>query len=196
MPRKKSIKGSADWFIQCAEEIDTFLSTVSVGQSAEHVSWLYGYAIIKLYRAFETFVLDCLIGAINNDTGTLSAKAGIPFPKHLTDEVCEYIITGQGYFDFKGRDGLIKTIKGYVADDHYLLGSIKQQTYKEALEQLTALRNYAAHESFKSKKAALDAIGVERIGSAGSWLKRQNRYFRISEKLKELAAEIKGHAPY
>lgn len=196
MPRKKSIKGSADWFVQRAAEIDDFLSAVSEGQSAEHVSWLHGYAIIKLYRIFESFILDCLIGAINNDTGTLSAKAGIPFPKHLTDEVCEYIITGQGYFDFKGRDGLIKTVKGYVPDNHYLLSTIKQQKYKEALEQLSALRNYAAHESFKSKKAALDAIGAERIGTAGSWLKRQGRYSRIADKLKELATEVKGHAPY
>ncbi|MGN6520079.1 MAG: hypothetical protein ACTHK2_11710 [Dokdonella sp.] len=195
MPRKKSIKGSADWFAQCAGEIDTFLSAVSERQSAEHVSWLHGYAIIKLYRTFESFVLDCLIGAINNDTGTLSAKAGIAFPKHLTDEVCEYIIIGQGYFDFKGRDGLIKTIKGYVQDDHYLK-TVKQKRYKEALEQLTALRNYAAHESFKSKKAALDAIGAKRIGAAGSWLKRKNRYSRISEKLKEIAAEVRSHAPY
>ncbi len=196
MSRKKSIKGSANKFIQCAGEVDGFLSSVSAGQSEEHVSWLHGYAIIKLYRTFESFVLDCLIGAINNDTDTLSSKAGIAFPKHLTDEVCEYIITGQGYFDFKGRDGLIKTVKGYVPDDHYILTTIKQQKYKDAIEQLTALRNYAAHESFKSKKAALDAIGAERIGTAGSWLKRQGRYSRIAERLKELAAEVNSHAPY
>lgn len=196
MPRKKSIKGSAGWFISCADEIETFLDTVSQGQTAEHISWLHNYAAIKLYRTFESFVLDCLIGAINNDTATLTDKSGITFPKHLTDEVCEYIITGQGYFDFKGRDGLIQAIKRYVPDSHYLLVTVKQQKYKEALEHLCALRNYAAHESFKSKKAALDALGASKIGTTGSWLKRQGRYSWLSGKLKDLAAEVQALAPY
>ena len=30
-------------------------------------------------------------------------------------------MTGRGYFDFKGRDGLIKTLKQYLPDDHYLV---------------------------------------------------------------------------
>lgn len=196
MARKKSIKGCADWLVSCAEEIEAFLGAVSPNQSAEHVTWLHNYAVIKLYRTFETFILNCLIGAINNDTSALSNKAGIPFPKHLTDEVCEYIITGQGYFDFKGRSGLIGTIKHYVSDDHYLAVVVKNQKYKDALEQLCALRNYAAHESHKSKKAALDVIGGERIGSAGAWLKRQRRYAWLSGKVKELAAEVKERAPY
>lgn len=196
MPRKKSIKGSASWFVSCADEIEAFLTIVTPNQTKEHVSWLHNYAVIKLYRTFESFVLDCLIGAINNDTATLSGKAGISFPKHLTDEVCEYIITGQGYFDFKGRTGLISTIKRYVPDTHYLLVTVKHQKYKEALEHLCALRNYAAHESFKSKKAALDALGASRIGSAGAWLKCQGRYARLSAKLKDLATEVNALAPY
>jgi hypothetical protein len=196
MARKKSIKGCADWLVSRADEIEAFLRAVSPNQSDEHVSWLHSYAVIMLYRTFETFILNCLIGAINNDTSTLSNKAGIPFPKHLTDEVCEYIITGQGYFDFKGRSGLISTIKHYVPETHYLVTVVKHQRYKESLEHLCALRNYAAHESHKSKKAALDAIGGERIGNAGAWLKRQNRYVWLSGKVKELAAEVKLCAPY
>jgi hypothetical protein len=196
MPRKKSIRGSASWFKTCAEEIEGFLDTVSPGQTDEHVSWLHNYAVIKLYRIFESLMLDCLIGAINNDTATLSEKSGIAFPKHLTDEVCEYIITGQGYFDFKGRDGLISIVKRYVPDTHYILTVIKDAKHKKALEYLCALRNFAAHESYKSKKAALDAIGGAKIRSSGAWLKRQDRFKWLSRKLKELADDIHTAAPY
>lgn len=196
MARKKSIRGSANWFKSCADEIEGFLDTVCVGQTDEHVSWLHNYAVIKLYRTFESFMLDCLIGAINNDTAALSSKSGISFPKHLTDEVCEYIITGQGYFDFKGRDGLIGIVKRYVPDTHYVLATVKHSKYKEALEHLCALRNFAAHESYKSKKAALDTIGCTKIRSSGTWLKRQDRFKWLSRKLKELADEIYAAAPY
>lgn len=196
MPRKKSIRGSATWFKTCADEIEGFLDAVSPGQSDEHASWLHNYAVIRLYRTFESFMLDCLIGAINNDTAALSEKSGISFPKHLTDEVCEYIITGQGYFDFKGRDGLISIVKRYVPDTHYILATVKHSKYKEALEHLCALRNFAAHESYKSKKAALDAIGGSKIRSSGAWLKRQERFKWLSRKLKELADDVHAAAPY
>ena len=63
-----------------------------------------------------------LKGAINNDTSTLSQTVNIEFPKSLSDAVCEFIVTGGGYFDFKGRDGLIKTLKDYVPSNHYIVG--------------------------------------------------------------------------
>ncbi len=158
MPRKKSVKLSATDFNAQVDEITAFLAAVSVGQSDEHVTWLHNYAIIRLYKAFEGLMLDVLVGAVNNDTTTLEATTDVKFPKHLTDEVCEFLITGTGYFDFKGRSGLIKTFKSFVPDAHYLVTTIKKAAYKDVLEQLTTLRNFAAHESQVSKRAALAAI--------------------------------------
>jgi hypothetical protein len=90
-----------------------------------------------------------LIGAINNNTVTLATKTGFGFPKHLTDEVCEFLIVGNGYFEFKGRSGLISKLKEYVPDDHYLVKIAKKPKYKDTLDQLYSLRNFAAHESKK-----------------------------------------------
>ena len=141
-------------------------------------------------------MLDCLVGAINNDSSTVSARTGIEFPKHLTDEVCEFLITGSGYFDFKGRDGLIGTLKKYVPDTHYLVTIVKKAKYKDTLNKLSALRNFAAHESPVSKRSALSAIGGKGISSSGAWLKRQNRFAEIADRMKELADEIEISAPY
>ena len=196
MPRKKSIRHCAATFNDAADNIASFLSTVSTAQSDQHISWLHNYSIIKLYREFETLVLDALVGAINNDTETIAATVGIDFPKHLTDEVCQFLIVGTGYFDFRGRAGLIGTFKRFIPDDHYLVTIIKKSTYKGALEQLAALRNFATHESPFSKKAALAAIEGKRIESSGAWLKCEERFEYIRTKLKELALEIKAAAPY
>jgi len=196
MPRKKSVKLSATDFCNQADDINAFLVTVAVGQSDGHVSWLYGYAIIKLYKAFEGLILDALVGAVNNDTSTIAATTDVQFPKHLTDEVCEFLITGTGYFDFKGRSGLIRTLKSFVPDTHYLVAIVRKSAYKDALDRLVALRNFAAHESSSSKRAALEAIGQERISTSGSWLKRQGRFGVISESLRALALEIHNAAPY
>jgi hypothetical protein len=196
MPRKKSVKHSAQDFFIAADEIVTFLTNASNGQSKQNISWLHNYAIIRLYREFESLMLDALVGAINNDTATISAKTGVDFPKHITDEVCEFLITGGGYFDFRGRDGLIKTLKNFVPDAHYLVVAVRRPAYREALERLSALRNFAAHESDQSKRAALKAIDGQRIESSGAWLKCEERFQNIADILKDLATEIENAAPY
>lgn len=168
MPRKKSIKRSANEFIAKAHALENFAGTRISGLTDQEQSWCHDYAIIRLYREFEQMMLAAIVGAINNDSSTISASTGVAFPKHLTDEVCEYLVLGDGYFAFKGRDGLIKLLKKYVPDDHYLVTIVKKSRYKGTLEKLTALRNFAAHESYQAKRAALKATGQERMGSAGS----------------------------
>jgi hypothetical protein len=195
MARKKSIKASAKGFKDRADDAVAFLAaTDNLGD--EHISWCHDYAVIRLYRAFEDLVLECLVGALNNDTATISQRTGYNFPQHLTDEICEYLVVGTGYFDFRGRDGLISELKNFLPDQHYVVDSIKKQKYKAAIEQLCALRNLAAHNSDKAKRAALSALGQERLSSPGAWLKRQGRFGEIVNKLKELADEIHAAAPY
>lgn len=195
MPKKKSIKGSANEFKAETDKILVFL-IASAGLGDEHVSWCHDLAIIRLYRAFESLMLDTLVGALNNDTSTLSTRTGFSFPKHLTDEVCRFLVTGRGYFDFKGRDGLIKALKQYLPDDHYLVEVVSKPGYRNSLELLSAARNYAAHESQQSKSAFKKATGQDRVGAAGSWLKRQNRFQTIADRLKAMADEIHAEAPY
>ncbi len=130
MARKREIKKAAKRFI---EEVDILLeynSVVSTGQTDAHKSLILNGAVIQLYRLFEGLMLETLVGAINQDMETFSSKTKVNFPKHLNDEVCEYLVTGGGYFDFKGRDGLIQTIKRHVPDGHYLLTIVKKDQYK------------------------------------------------------------------
>lgn len=195
MPRKKSVKLAAQSFAESVGSIYEFFDGTK-GLQEEFRSWCADYAVIRLYLKFEKLMLSALTGAINNDTDTLSESVGLNFPKHLSQDVCTYLIIGNGYFDFKGRDGLIQTVRKFVPENHYLVGIIKDAQYKDALEQMFSLRNFAAHRSEKSKKAAIKAIGGEKIGSAGSWLRRQDRFKNLCDLLKKLASDIEKKAPY
>lgn len=196
MPRKKSVKTSATDFKAQADQIAAFATDAERKLTDQQGSWAYDYAILRLYREFEALMLDALVGAINNDTATITKSTGVTFPKHLTDEVCEYLIIGNGYFDFKGRDGLIQTLKQYVPADHYLVAAVKKDKYRESLERLSALRNLAAHNSAMAKTRAKKAVQQQRMPDAGSWLKKQDRLNAIIGRLKELADEIAAGAPY
>lgn len=196
MSRKKSVRKAADSFKDEIEKVREFINAVSFTSSPETFqSWTHDFALIRLYRSFQVLMLEALVGAINNDTATLSNRLGITFPKHLTDEVCEYLITGGGYFDFKGYDGLCQTIKEFVPKNHYLLTIIPK--HKDVIQVLSGLRNFAAHDSTRARKAALAAAELERMSDPGSWLKRQSRMeLRILTPLATLADEIRSAAPY
>ena len=196
MPKKKSVKRCAEQFSEDTDYLLKFCAHAEKVFDDGEISLVYDAAVIKLYAAFERMMLGTLVGAINNDTDVLSQKTLVRFPKHLTDEVCEYIITGSGYFDFRGRDGLISELKKFVPANHYLVKAVKEKAYMDSLNRLCALRNFAAHESQASKRAALKSIKQLRINSAGSWLKKQNRLQDMARDLSELAEAIKCDAPY
>ena len=108
----------------------------------------------------------------------------------------QYIICGDEYFDFAGKSGLISTIAKFVPANHWLPTIVKDPAYTDALDKLSALRNFAAHDNAVSKRRARNAIGQDKIHSSGAWLKKQKRLDRICAKLNAMADQIEAAAPY
>ena len=208
--RKKSIKKPARKFREDVDEILEFIErTTRKTKAGGHLSdtdesWCHDLAIVRVYLEFEKFMLNCLVARINIDPTTFSERKNCKFPKDMSAEVCEYLICGDGYFNFKGRDGLIKKIREVVPADHWLTEIVGDKDYTATLDKLSALRNFAAHESAVSKKKALAAIhrkqikhiDKERILSSGAWLKKQDRLDTICADLKTMAQKIEDQAPY
>lgn len=186
--RKNSIQKSAEAFVVEVEYIESFLSRMKeLVEEKWDLTWIYDLAVIRLYRSFEDLIFNTLILCLNRDSATLSERKGITFPRHLSVPVCGYIIMGDGYFDFRGRDGLIKTIGGFAPREHCFLEIVKDSSYKDAIERMVALRNFAAHDSNVSKKNALAAIPGSNLSSSGAWLKVNARFSDLSGPLKTMA---------
>ena len=83
-----------------------------------------------------------------------------------------------------------------MADVSYLVAAVNEPTDAAGLRQLAAARNFAAHESQVSKRAALEAIGATKLAASGAWLKKQSRFDTMAQKLKALSSELHGLAPY
>ena len=196
MPKKKSVQLAAESFQDEVDDIREFLEQAKRAKFDDDLEgWVYDYGIIRLHSAFETLVLEGLVGVINNDSSTLSETTGIGFPPHLTKSVCEYLVVGGGYFDFRGRDGLIRLLRQYVPADSYLLTTVSDAKYRTALVRMTTLRNFAAHRSKRAKAAAIKACSCN-MSSAGAWLRRQGRLEAIMGSLHGLAQELHDNAPY
>ena len=211
--KKKDLQKSVKDFKKSVKEIEDFVKHCQkVGLTDKYVSWSFDLAIIRLYREFENLILNCLVGLINNDSSTFSEHKGFKFPKHMNVKVCEYLVRGDNYFNFSGYSGLIKEIRKFVPSTNHtcdnnnndssndsnngLLGIVKKSEYKDSLNQLIALRNFAAHNSSGSKEAALKYTDRKGMSSSGAWLKRKEpgcpeiRFTKICESLKAMAKEI------
>ena len=181
-------------FIFKVNEIQNYINKCKIvfAEEKKYLSFSYENAIIMLYKAFESFVLRTMISCLNHNHTHFEETYGIKLGKHVNDDVCEFLITKGGFFDFKGRDGLSKMLNNTIGKEHSVAKIFKSNTYKDTITQLCAIRNYAAHNSMQSKHAAMQAYKLERISSAGSCLKQQHRFENIVAQLLLLAADIRA----
>ncbi len=182
-----------DQFNQALHRVISYIDRCNVVFKEEdlYLSYSYENAIMMVYKSFEVFIERLLISCLNHDHSCFEEKYGIALGKHINDDVCEFLITKGGFFDFKGYNGLIKTLSEILGKGHRLIALIKGSDYKTYIEQLCAIRNYAAHNSKQSKISAKKAFGLQLIGTAGSCLKQQNRFPNIVDKLIVLSEEVK-----
>ncbi|MCI4327213.1 MAG: hypothetical protein L3K16_06240 [Thermoplasmata archaeon] len=152
--------------------------------------------MIRLHAAFEQFMLDALVGCINNRPSDLYRVTGARFPAHLRAEVCEFLVTGSRYFDVRNRDHLLEVLKGFLPPQNYLVQVVGKPAYKPGLERLWALRNFAAHRSKRAKRRALIAVSAKKMASAGAWLSKRSRLDDLEDCLRQLATDIHAAAPY
>jgi len=187
-----------DQFISELEKIEGYIDKCKSVFAEEdlYLSYSYENAILMTYKAFEIFVKRIMVSCLNHDHSFFEDKYGIALGKHINDDVCEFLITKGGYFDFRGYGGLVDTLKSVLGSGNQFIVVVKKDPYKVHIDQLCAARNYAAHNSRQSKEAAKKAFGLTSISSAGSCLKKAGRFSSIISGLKSFAGEVKTTALY
>lgn len=192
-----NIAGKVNTFKNSKKEIDDFIDKVWGYKRITNKQkyWCYEYAIIRLYCAFEQLMLDALKGAMNKDPKAFTDRTGVRV-HGLHVNLAEYIIAGDGYFDFKGYSGLVQTLKKYLPAEHWLVVTVSNEDYRASLEQLSAFRNYAAHSGNNAKHIARKVVSQGSITSAGEWLSKhrngKTRYAKIADDLIKLSERIRS----
>ena len=183
-------------FIDRINEIDLYIrrcKDVFVSPSdSKYLEYSYENGIIMLYKAFEYFIMRTIIACLNHDHAFFEKKNKVRFGKHINIDVCEFLLTNGGYFDFAGRDGMSKVLAQTIGKEHNIAKVFKKNDYKDTIIQLCALRNYAAHNSNQSKSAAMKSLALSnRIATPGKCLQQNRRFQKIMEGLRLLANDVK-----
>ena len=191
-----NIQNVCDEFTENINEVERYINkckTVFV-EDKDYLYYSYENAVILLYKSLEKFILRTMISCLNHDHSHFEAKYGIKLGNHINDDVCEFLITKGGYFDFKRKSGLNKVLNAAIGANHNIGKVIKQTKYGPTIDQLCTARNYAAHNSVQSKREVMEVYKLERISSPGKFLSQKNRLQKLINGLKDLSDEVK-HTP-
>ncbi|MBL4793429.1 MAG: hypothetical protein JKY97_10915, partial [Citromicrobium sp.] len=108
--------------------------------------------LLRLLANWERFVDEQLVDCLNIDHSRLSEYLGVSIPAHPSKNICEAILFGGTYRDFRGfgdLKGFSKKILPEASNPFLVVHSSRTS----AIDEMYKLRNYLAHYSSAAKRA-------------------------------------------
>lgn len=111
-------------------------------------------AVLRLCAWWEYFVDEHLVDCVNCDSSMLSTFFGLDIPPHPSKSLCQALLFGDKYSDFRSFGDL----KGFskkvlVAAANPFLAVSKK--HAEVIDQTYTIRNYLSHYSFKARRSLM-----------------------------------------
>ena len=106
--------------------------------------------VLRLVTSWDVFVRDLFVDCLNKDAAKYADYMGLRLKKHLSIDECQAMLTGLGYFEFRG------VTEARNAAGHVLVvnpfPAIPNPSIKK-IDELVAIRNYLAHYSGRAQRA-------------------------------------------
>jgi hypothetical protein len=129
--------------------------------------------LLRLCAHWERFVDEHLVDCVNCDHSKLNDYLGVTIPRHPSRSLCQAVLFGGGYKDFKNFGDLKGFTKKVLPDESnpFLVISVAHGT---KIDEVFKIRNYLAHYSAAARRA-LDRMyeqsyGIQRFQEPGRFL--------------------------
>lgn len=154
--RKADLAKNHDWFEEDLRWYIDFLSRTIGAQrvirtKADKVE-LVEALMLRICALWEAFVEAELIDCLNLDCTKFSEYLKLDLPKHMSRTMCEAVLLGDRYLDFRNVGETKNFAKKALCDDNNPFHLLANSTAKK-IDELYVMRNYLSHYSSKSKRA-------------------------------------------
>lgn len=102
--------------------------------------------LLRLCAHWESFVAEHLVDCVNRDSSRLGEYFSLDLPPHPTKALCQALVIGDRYRDFRSMGDLKRFTKKVLPDPSNPFLQIKQ-THLDKLDEVYIIRNYLAHYS-------------------------------------------------
>jgi len=111
--------------------------------------------LIRLCAYWEFFTDGHLVDCVNKDSSRLSQFFGVSIPANPSKDLCQALLFGEKYRDFRAFDELKAFTKKILPDNNNpFLAISKRHGFK--IDEVYCIRNYLSHYSAKSKRTLFD----------------------------------------
>jgi len=145
--------------------------------------------LLRLCASWEKFVDEHLVDCLNRDASKFGEFLGVTIPAHPNRDLCEGLLFGGGYRDFKDIGNLIGFTKKVLPETSNPFPALTT-TNRKRIDEVYAIRNYLSHYSKRSRRGLMamytKEYGLERFREPGHFLlankaKRLWAYFEAFE---------------
>ena len=132
-----------DWYVEFLSKIYSAKRVIGIRDEKTEIFEAF---VFKIHTTWEVFVEALLIDSLNRDTSQYAKYMNRPLPKHLSRNICEIMLLGLGYLDWKGATQLRAKTKNILVPEHNPFQKIPKTSIKK-IDQFYTIRNYLAHYS-------------------------------------------------
>jgi hypothetical protein len=113
--------------------------------------------VLEVSGEWEVLTRDDIIVSLNRDNSVYANTLNYNLPKHLSKDVCEAIIVGHKYFDFKDVDELKSFGKKHLSRKLNPFQYISNNCGKK-IDEFISIRNYIAHLSSRAERVYINKV--------------------------------------
>jgi len=152
--RKANLTKNHDWFEQQIDLhrafLDRTIGTPRVIQEWNDKFEIIEGSVLRICALWESFIIEELIDCLNLDCSTLSGHLKLNLPKDMSKDMCEAVLIGDRYLDFKSVKDLQGFARKVLCKENNPFDLIEDQTAKK-IDDIYIIRNYISHLSKKSE---------------------------------------------
>ena len=198
--RKADLAKNHDWF---EEDMDWYIGFLDRMLGAKRVVnhedklEILESLVIRLCALWEAFIEDELIDCLNIDCSKYREELQLKLPQHPTTDLCEAILVGPRYLDFKNASDIKGFAKNILPEDVNPFNLIRPATEKR-INELYIMRNYLSHYSGKSRRTLMkmyqNSWGLKNFCQPGDFLiaYRGKRLIKYIAALLDASEQMRG----
>ncbi len=154
--RKSDLPKNHDPFDEAVARYAAFMEKAINAQrvisTAQEKRDLAESVLLRLCAHWERFVDEHLVDCVNCDSAKLSDFFGVTIPAHPKKGLCQALLFGDGYRDFRDFGALIGFTKKVLDEDSNPFLAISS-THRKRIDEVYRLRNYLSHYSARAKRS-------------------------------------------
>lgn len=132
--------------------MDKVINAQRVVSTAQEKRDLAESVMLRLCANWESFIDEHLVDCVNCDHSQLGEYLGVSIPPNPTKDLCQALVFGDGYKDFRSFGELKGYTKKLLPDDSNPFLAVSA-AHTRKIDEVYKIRNYLSHYSSKAYRS-------------------------------------------